>query len=198
MPKASGPFFVPPPYGPAPNGTRCAPPPGWRCGMRRVISTISLVLISSAAQLLRLDAQELQFPPLLEVGLTRSAVVGQEKTHLVVASDTLQSLSARYGVDAKVLAAENDLAAGAALTPGLTLVVPSRHILPPDAQDGILINIPQRHLFHVRGGQVVGAYPIAVGRGDWRTPTGGFHVAVKETDPSWEVPKSIQQEMRSQ
>ncbi|HXG55169.1 MAG TPA: L,D-transpeptidase [Vicinamibacterales bacterium] len=35
-----------------------------------------------------------------------------------------------------------------------------------------------------------------MGRGDWRTPTGGFHIATKEPDPSWEVPKSIQEEMR--
>jgi len=94
-----------------------------------------------------------------------------------------------------VLAAENQLRPDAALKPGQTLHVPNRHIVPPGTHDGIVINIPQRHLFHFSGGTLAGHYPIAVGRGDWRTPTGGFHVATKETNPSWEVPKSIQAEM---
>lgn len=38
--------------------------------------------------------------------------------------------------------------------------------------------------------------PVAIGRSDWPTPTGVFHVARKELDPTWDVPLSIQQEMR--
>ena len=136
-----------------------------------------------------------QLPPYRDPAVSRNAVVGEEHSHVVAAGDTIRKLAAWYGVDAKVLAAENKLAPSAALRPGQTLHIPNRHIVPPGTHDGIVINIPQRHLFHFSGGTPAGHYPIAVGRGDWRTPTGGFHVATKETNPSWEVPKSIQAEM---
>lgn len=125
-----------------------------------------------------------------------AAVVGDETVHVVQPGDTMAALAARYGVDRAVLASENALKPTAVLTPGRTLRIVSRHIVPRGFSDGIVVNIPQRHLFYFRDGALVAHYPVAVGRRDWRTPTGEFHVAVKETDPTWEVPKSIQAEMR--
>jgi L,D-transpeptidase ErfK/SrfK len=40
------------------------------------------------------------------------------------------------------------------------------------------------------------SYPVGLGRPDWPTPTGGFKVISKEENPVWDVPKSIQEEMR--
>lgn len=137
-----------------------------------------------------------QFPTPADASSTRGAVVGGEERHIVVGGETFRTLAAWYGVDANVIAAENGLSVRAALVPGQPLRIPTRHIVPPGTHEGILVNIPQRHLFFFSGGTLDGHYPIAVGRGDWRTPTGGFYVAVKETDPTWEVPKSIQAEMR--
>ncbi len=37
---------------------------------------------------------------------------------------------------------------------------------------------------------------MAVGRADWQTPLGDFTIVIKEEDPTWDVPLSIQQEMR--
>jgi L,D-transpeptidase ErfK/SrfK len=135
-------------------------------------------------------------PPPLDPALTRGAVVGDQAQHVVQAGETFPKLAAWWGVDAKVLAAENNLPLTARLKPGQSLTIPTRHIVPPGSHDGILVNIPQRHLFYFSGGSVVAHYPVAVGRGDWRTPEGGFHVAVKEENPTWNVPKSIQEEMR--
>ena len=125
-----------------------------------------------------------------------SAIVGEEISHRVQPGDTIAALAARYGVDRSVLASDNGLTPTAALTAGRTLRVVSRHIVPSGFSHGIVINIPQRHLFYFRDGALVAHYPVAVGRADWRTPIGEFRVAVKETDPTWEVPKSIQAEMR--
>jgi L,D-transpeptidase ErfK/SrfK len=38
------------------------------------------------------------------------------------------------------------------------------------------------------------AYPIAVGRSTWQTPTGSFTVVRKDEDPAWHVPASIRAE----
>jgi L,D-transpeptidase ErfK/SrfK len=44
----------------------------------------------------------------------------------------------------------------------------------------------------------VQAFPIAAGRRSWQTPTGDFTVETLETDPIWDVPISIREEMRRQ
>jgi L,D-transpeptidase ErfK/SrfK len=125
-------------------------------------------------------------------------VVGQETQHRVQAGDTLRSLSARYAVEPAILARENGLARGAALQVGDELLIASHHVVPDAIEDGIVVNIPQRMLFVFEGGEVVGHYPVGIGRRGWTTPAGRYRIAEKERDPSWEVPRSIQGEMRRQ
>ena len=109
--------------------------------------------------------------------------------------DTLALVAARFGMEPAVLARDNALPANARLKPGDTLEIDNRHIVPQGYDDGIVINLPQRRLFLFRDGSLKESYPVAVGSGGWRTPTGEFTVREMEVDPSWEVPKSIQAEM---
>jgi hypothetical protein len=51
-------------------------------------------------------------------------------------------------------------------------------------------------LFLYEGSGVRG-YPIAAGKPTWRTPIGAFHILTMEEDPVWDVPESIQEEMRA-
>lgn len=120
---------------------------------------------------------------------------GTVQWHDVTAGQSLTSLGARFGVEASTLASDNGLRSGAPIEPGLFLLVDNRHIVPTTAQDGVVINVPQRMLFVLRDGRLLGSFPIAVGRADWPTPIGRFQVRTKETDPTWDVPESIQQEM---
>jgi L,D-transpeptidase ErfK/SrfK len=60
----------------------------------------------------------------------------------------------------------------------------------------MVINIPQRMLFYLPKNGALRHYPVGLGKPDWPTPTGGFTVAVKEENPVWDVPLSIQEEMR--
>jgi L,D-transpeptidase ErfK/SrfK len=70
-------------------------------------------------------------------------------------------------------------------------------LLAPHAiADGIVINVPQRMLFLMQDGHVVARYPIAVGLRSWPTFLGTFTIVLKEVDPVWDVPPSIQEEMR--
>jgi len=124
------------------------------------------------------------------------AVVGGEFTYSVRKGDSLSSLSARFGVPEKVLARDNALTAPYRLKAGMGLKVYNAHLVPTHLDEGILINIPQRMLFLFRDGKVAGAYPVALGRRDWKTPAGSFYVAQRETKKTWIVPPSIQEEMR--
>ena len=112
--------------------------------------------------------------------------------------DTLALVAARFGMEPGVLARDNGLAANVRLKPGDDIEIDNRHIVPQGYDSGIVINLPQRRLFLFRGGSLKDSYPIAVGSGSWRTPTGEFTIREMEIDPSWEVPKSIQAEMASQ
>jgi L,D-transpeptidase ErfK/SrfK len=124
-------------------------------------------------------------------------IVGGEFTYEVQKGDSLTSVSARFGVGINFLAASNGLKPNSFLREGQQLQVNNRHIVPNFLDDGILINLPQRMLFYrSREGQRLQAYPVGLGRPDWPTPTGSFTVISKVENPVWNVPKSIQEEMR--
>jgi L,D-transpeptidase ErfK/SrfK len=76
--------------------------------------------------------------------------------------------------------------------------IDSRHLVPLTLSDGILINIPQRTLFFFRAGKVESFYFVGLGRKDWQSPVGLWKIVGLETDPTWYVPESIQEEMRQQ
>ncbi|MBX3704928.1 MAG: L,D-transpeptidase family protein, partial [Steroidobacteraceae bacterium] len=128
-------------------------------------------------------------------GPQADAVVDRSALHVVARGDSLASIGARYGVSTRLIIAENGLDARKPLRPATTLSVTARHVVPPPLDDGIVINLPQRMLFHFRGGRLASAYPVAVGRSDWPTPTGEFKVINRQTDKTWVVPVSIQEEM---
>lgn len=122
-------------------------------------------------------------------------IVGGESVYSVRQGDSLAAIGARLGVDVSVLAAANSLSVASVLRVGQQLRVDNRHIVPDTTADGIIINIPQRMLFFFKAGQLRKHFPVGLGRPDWRTPTGNFTVVIKEQDPTWDVPRSIQEEM---
>ena len=122
-------------------------------------------------------------------------LTGGVRRYELVRGDTMTAIGARFGVDPRTLARDNGLQTSAVLRPGAALIIDNRHIAPDLRTDGIVINVAQRMLFLFRDGAVVLAVPVAVGKPDWKTPLGTFTVAVKEVDPVWDVPVSIQKEM---
>lgn len=123
-------------------------------------------------------------------------VVGKQFLYTVASGDSLTSIGARFGVDAAVLAAQNNFSPDRRLKAGQQLRIDNRHIVPNMIRDGIAINIPQRMLFYFKEGRVLRWFPVGLGRPDWPTPTGRFKILVKEENPTWDVPKSIQEEMQ--
>jgi len=122
-------------------------------------------------------------------------LVGGTFPYVVQKGDSLTSIGARFGVGVNALAASNRMAVNSILREGRQLSIDNRHIVPGVVRDGFLINVPQRMLFFFQPEQPVRGYPVALGRPDWPTPTGAFTVVVKEENPVWDVPKSIQEEM---
>lgn len=134
-------------------------------------------------------------PTALSAARHHAPIVGGEISYPVRPGDSLTSVSARLGVDASVIARANGLAADARLKTDQLLKIENRHIVPEQRTEGILINVPERMLFFFQNDSVRG-FPVGLGRPDWQTPTGRFAIAGKEQDPVWDVPPSIQEEMR--
>jgi L,D-transpeptidase ErfK/SrfK len=126
------------------------------------------------------------------------ALSGSVITYVVQPGDSQTSVGARFGMEPRVLAQQNNLSPLAWLRVGQKLEVDNRHIVPAGLDDGILINLPQRMLFRFVTGEPQAAYPIAVGKPSWPTPQGEFLVKSREQDKTWFVPLSIQREMRQQ
>lgn len=125
-----------------------------------------------------------------------SRLVGEERARAVERGESWASIGARAGVTAATLARRNGRAPGSRLREGESIVVDNRHIVPQVEDATIVINIPQRLLFQFTDGALRAHYPIAVGLADWPTPVGAFTVVEKEENPTWDVPESIQEEMR--
>ena len=123
-------------------------------------------------------------------------LVGREFTYSMRPGDSLASVGSRFGVDPPVLGRQNGISMRATIPVGRVLRIDNRHIVPAVLEDGILINVPQRLLFYFEFGSLVAWYPVGMGRADWQTPRGHFFIATKEEDPVWDVPRSIQEEMR--
>jgi L,D-transpeptidase ErfK/SrfK len=132
----------------------------------------------------------------IPVLLLLAQIVGGEFDHTVQAGDSLTRIGARIGVDVRVIAEANGLKSSDRLQPGQKLKIDNRHIAPPASGAEIVVNVPQRMLFYFEQDRVSCGCPIAAGKPDWRTPLGEFAIVVKEADPTWDVPASIQEEMR--
>jgi L,D-transpeptidase ErfK/SrfK len=120
---------------------------------------------------------------------------GGVNAYEVRAGESIVSIASRTGLEPRILAADNGMSPMDALKPGQGLLVDNRHVIPEHPADGIVVNVPQRMLFVFVGGHLSGAYPVAVGQPDWPTPLGTYVISGKEVDPTWDVPKSIQEEM---
>jgi L,D-transpeptidase ErfK/SrfK len=120
-------------------------------------------------------------------------LAGGPVDYCVAAGDSLESLAARFGVDAATIARRNGLDPRGRLRAGRAVRIDAVHLV-PSSDRPVVVNLPQRMLF-VRTAEGVRAFPIAAGRPGWQTPRGPFTIVEKEEDPTWDVPVSIQREM---
>ncbi len=122
-------------------------------------------------------------------------LTGSVFEYAVQKGDSLTSIGAKFGESPKLIANSNGLKFNARLVPEMRLSIDNRHVVPTGMEDGILVNLPQRMLFHFVEGKMVFAAPVGLGKPSWPTPDGEFIIVDHEKDKAWIVPKSIQAEM---
>lgn len=149
--------------------------------------TVTLTMTALLAVASQLGAQ-----PLAE-----AIMVGGRSTYVTRPGDTVTAIAGRYGMSAEALAALNRLKHPDRILSGQPLTIDNSHLAVLDAQRVITINVAQRMLVVAAADGVTG-YAITVGTRAWQTPVGPFTIVDKERDPVWDVPASIQREMKAQ
>ncbi|CAG0976210.1 putative L,D-transpeptidase YnhG [Geobacteraceae bacterium] len=134
-------------------------------------------------------------------------IIGEKFSYSVGKGESLRYIGAKFGVSWRWLAELNRIDPKRSLKAGQVLQIDTRRIVPRQIGDGIVINIPDRTLYHFRNGEVDRMFAVAVGKPKppnnpekraWHTPTGSFRIVGKVKDPTWRVPLSIQKEMEEQ
>jgi L,D-transpeptidase ErfK/SrfK len=132
---------------------------------------------------------------------TQLMIIGKKQIYCVRKGDTLRLIGAKFGVNWKLVAQQNQLNPKKFLKQGQKLTINTRKIVPMIIQDGIVINIPDRTLYFFKNRKLEKALPVALGRKNtkdlviWQTPTGKFRILSKLKNPAWHVPASIRKEM---
>ena len=130
-----------------------------------------------------------------------SMLVGEADVYVAKKRDSLRLVAAKLGVSKLHLIKMNKLDPKAPLKEGQELRYNNRKIIPVHIPNGIIINIPDRTLYHFKNSKLILSVPVALGapqKGsdfNWMTPTGKFRIVSKRKDPAWRVPRSIQSEM---
>jgi L,D-transpeptidase ErfK/SrfK len=119
-------------------------------------------------------------------------ISGARTEYEVEPRDTVDSIAARFGEPELTISKDDDDP-----IPGSVVEVDNRHNV-PTIGDGVVVNIPQRMVFLMRDGRLVGAWPATVGRPDWQTPLGSFYIEALTKNPTWHVPPAIRAEMEDE
>src|SRR5215831_13069790 len=155
-----------------------------RIGHRAALALVLLALTSRVAE------AHAQAPAGARPTSVGHEICGGRFPYLVGKHDTSGSIASRFGEPSLTLFPD-----GSEPTTGDTIMIDSRHVAGAAIDDGIVINVPQRMLFVFREGRLAAAWPVTVGRPDWRTPLGSYQVAALELNPTWHIPPAIRAEM---
>jgi L,D-transpeptidase ErfK/SrfK len=123
-------------------------------------------------------------------------VAGEIRRVVVAPGDNIVSLAARLGVSWKTLAAANGIPDPDRIRTGQVLSVDTRRIVPSVIDGGVVINVPEAMLYRFETGDLSARYPVGLGRRRWPTPLGSFTVLFRESDPKWNVPGSLEEEIQ--
>jgi L,D-transpeptidase ErfK/SrfK len=123
-------------------------------------------------------------------------IAGDRWVHLVNGGESWITIGTRVGVDPEVLAARNRRTIHDALVPGDVVGIDNRHIVPEYGGSGLVVNVPQRMLFHYWQGEMRAYYPVAVGAPQSPTALGDFTVVTMDADRAWDTTISRHEDPR--
>lgn len=112
--------------------------------------------------------------------------VGEMGSHKAIFEDTLVHLARRHNLGFVEMMSANPTLDPWIPGAGAKVILPSQHLLPDAPRQGIVINLPEMHLFFFpKDGSVPQVYSIGIGREGLKTPLGSTTVVRKAVGPIW-------------
>ncbi len=143
----------------------------------------------------RSSSAALLFFLLLPCSVHADMLIGGDTAYTIQQGDSLILIGSRLGVNWQRIVRDNELDLQKPLKLGRVLKVNTRRIVPKSIESGIIVNIPDRMLYHFKEGKLVSSFPVGLGKPDWETPIGAFTILGRQRNPTWHVPLSIREEM---
>jgi L,D-transpeptidase ErfK/SrfK len=126
---------------------------------------------------------------------SQNDIVGEIKTYVTSKkNEDIQDISRKFDVGWVEMVAANPSIRAGKIPRGTHLMIPSAHILPAGAREGIVVNLSGMRLFYFAPGGSISTHPISIGKEGWATPIGETEVVDKRKDPVWRPPASIRKE----
>lgn len=119
------------------------------------------------------------------------SLLGKLQAGQIQVGETLSALARRYNVGYDEVVAANPHVDIHHMQAGDTLIIPSKHLLLAKPREGIVVNLPERRLYHYNQAEQVRSYPVGVGEIGWSTPLGVMTIIGKRKNPTWYVPNSV-------
>lgn len=120
--------------------------------------------------------------------------MGSPRSDIVAEGDTLLDIAFRNRVGFHALKQLNPELDVWLPRVGAVVELPTQLLLPDVELSGLVLNIPEMRLFDATAPAGLEVLAAAVGDPEDPTPVGSFTIQGKRTDPTWNVPVSIQQE----
>ncbi|MGH7885212.1 MAG: L,D-transpeptidase family protein [Thermodesulfobacteriota bacterium] len=133
-----------------------------------------------------------------KANVPESIIVVNETKYSVKDGDNLKKIASSFNVSPEELIKTNKLRNAATISPGQTLKIYERIIVPQTIENGLIINLPEYKIYHFELGKLKNSYKIAIGKKSWKTPTGGFEIANKSLDPTWIIPPGIAGKLKNE
>lgn len=123
------------------------------------------------------------------------AIIGQIHYDTSGYSDSVTKVQEKYDVGYNAIEKANphiNLAKG--LRYGSTIKVPSQHLLPNQAREGIIVNLPEMRMYYfIPGTSKVATYPIGIGKIGKTIPIQSAVITRKAENPTWTPPEDIRE-----
>ncbi|MEZ9594548.1 L,D-transpeptidase family protein [Shewanella sp. 10N.261.52.F9] len=124
-----------------------------------------------------------------------SRLVGELQQHVVQKGDYFQTISKQYNIGILELMQSNPGVDPFLPTPGTTLLIPTKMLLPDVPRKGVVINLAELRLYYFpKGGKEVHVFPVGIGRVGRETPEMVTKIKSRIPNPSWTPPASIRKE----
>lgn len=123
-------------------------------------------------------------------------LVGQVQETRVRQDETLADVALRSKIGQNEIVLANQAVDRWMPEANISIVLPTRYILPGSPRTGIVLNLPELRLYRYWTNQhnklnLVSTYPVSIGRLDWQTPLGESRIISRINDPAWTPPESI-------